>query len=270
MVRGSPTARGRQRRRLGQNFLRDPNLLEAIVRDSKVGEGDVVLEVGGGGGALTEVLAPQVARVHVIELDRRLEAELAPLAESAGNVELHWGDALKLDLAALEPSPTAVVSNLPYSIATPLLIRTVEELPGVTSWTVLIQREIADRLRAGPGSRTYGAPSVIVQLACEVRMLRKVDRAVFDPPPRVDSALLRLERRGPAAPDPVRRLVREAFAHRRKSLARSLEHAAEGGRERALAALDAAGLPADARAESLSPEDFVRLAEHLADDQEET
>lgn len=262
---GSPTARGRARRRLGQNFLRDPNLLEAIVRDSGVGSGDVVLEAGGGAGALSERLAPRVKRLHVVELDRHLEAELGGVAEAAGNVELHWGDAMKLDLAGLDPAPTAMVSNLPYSIATPLLLRTIEQLPSLASWTVLVQREIADRLIAGPGSRTYGSPSVLVALACEARVVRRVGREVFEPPPRVDSALLRLDRRGPAAPQPLRAVVRAAFAHRRKSLARSLEHAAPGGRERALAALEAAGLPARARAEELSPADFERLAAALAE-----
>ena len=208
------------RRRLGQHFLADPNLLEAIVRESGVGPDDVVLEVGGGAGALTERLAPRVRRLHVVEVDERLRPELESLASEAGNVELVWADAIRADLGALDPPPTRMVSNLPYSIATPLILKTIEELPGVTSWTLLVQREIADRLRAAPGSRTYGAPSVLVQLATEVELLRTVDRAVFTPRPRVDSALVALRRRGPAAPEPVRRLVREAFAHRRKSLAR--------------------------------------------------
>jgi 16S rRNA (adenine1518-N6/adenine1519-N6)-dimethyltransferase len=261
LVTGSPPARGRSRKRLGQNFLRDPNLLDAIVRDSGVGAEDVVLEVGGGAGALSERLAPVVSHLHVVEVDRRLEPELGRLP---ANATVTWGDAMKLDLASLEPAPTAVVSNLPYSIATPLLLETISELPAVESWTVLVQREIADRLRAAPGSKTYGSPSVVAQLACEVSMVRPVGREVFDPPPRVDSAVLRLERRGPAAPEGLRLLVREAFAHRRKSLARSLEHAAPGGRKRALAALEAAGLPADARAESLSPDDFRRLYEEIS------
>lgn len=261
---GSPPARGRARRRLGQNFLRDPNLLEAIVRDSEVGAGDVVLEVGAGAGALTERLAPRVKRLHTVELDRHLEPELGAVAEAAGNVEVVWGDAMKLDLAGLDPAPTAMVSNLPYSIATPLLLRTIDQLPTIASWTVLVQREIADRLIADPGSKAYGSPSVLVQLACEARLIRPVGRQVFEPPPRVDSALLRLDRRGAAAPEPLRSLVRAAFAHRRKSLARSLEHAAPGGRERALAALEDAGLPLRARAEELSPSDFERLAAALA------
>ncbi len=130
----------------------------------------------------------------------------------------------------------------------------------------MVQREIADRLRAAPGSRVYGSPSVLVQLACDVRLLRTVDRAVFKPRPRVDSALLGLERIGPAASPQVASLVRDAFAHRRKSLARSLEHVRPGTREAARAALVELGLPADARAEQLAPRDFVGLQEALDGD----
>lgn len=254
--------------RLGQNFLADTNLLGAIVREARLQPDDVVLEVGGGEGALTAELARQVATVHVIELDRGLGVVLQLLASEHRNVRLHVADALRIDLAALAPAPTTVVSNLPYSIATPVIVRTIEELPDVRTWTVMVQREIADRLRAAPGSRDYGAPSVIVQLACEVRLLRIVDRAVFRPRPRVDSALLRLERRGPAAPPAVAGLVHEAFAHRRKTLAASLALAgsrAEAGavRDAARAALVDLGLPADARAEEVAPEQFVLLADRL-------
>jgi 16S rRNA (adenine1518-N6/adenine1519-N6)-dimethyltransferase len=208
-------------------------------------------------------LAPAAARVHAIELDRRLQPGLADLAAELGNVELVFADALEADLAALEPAPSAVVSNLPYSIATPLILRTIAELPGVGAWTVMVQREIADRLRAGPGSRTYGAPSVVAQLACSVELRRKVDPAVFTPRPRVSSALLRLERRGEAAPPPLVRLVRAAFAHRRKTLAGSLELSGAADRGAVRAALAGLGLDPEARAEALAPEDFRRLAHTL-------
>jgi 16S rRNA (adenine1518-N6/adenine1519-N6)-dimethyltransferase len=249
--------------RLGQNFLADTNLLGAIVREAEVGAEDVVLEVGGGEGVLTARVAPLAAAVHVIELDRRLESELEAIAAEHGNVRLHFEDAMRADLAALEPAPTRMVANLPYSIATPLILRTIAELPGVEAWTLMVQREIADRLRAQPWTRAYGSPSVLVQLACEVRMLRRVDRAVFTPRPRVDSALIGLRRTGPAPSPAVADLVRDAFAHRRKSLARSLEHARPGSRERAREALVGLGLAADARAEQLAPEQFVALAEAL-------
>lgn len=255
---------GARQRRLGQNFLRDPNLLDAIVRDSGAGADDVVLEVGGGGGALTERLAPAVARLHVVELDERLRPELSELAARLGNVELHWGDAMRLDLAALAPPPVAIVSNLPYSVATPLLLRTIELMPAVAAWTVMVQLEIAERFAARPGGRTYGGPSVLAQLACEVKLVRRVDRAVFSPRPRVDSAILRLERRGSAAGEGLRRLVRGGFAHRRKALAGSLALAEpELGRDRVRAALAEVGLPEDARAESVTPEDFRSLAAKL-------
>lgn len=249
--------------RLGQNFLADTNLLEAIVRDAELAPDDVVLEVGAGEGPLTERLAAVAAHVHAVELDRGLEPALARVA-ALPNVELHWGDALRLDVAGLDPAPTAVVSNLPYSIATPLILRTIEELPTVRRWTVMVQREIADRLRAAPGSRTYGSPSVVAQLACEVRTIRTVDPAVFRPRPRVESAILELRRTGPGGDADTRELVRAAFAHRRKSLARSLEHGRPGSLEPARAALRELGLPEDARAEALAPADFAALATALS------
>ncbi len=248
--------------RLGQNFLADPNLLDAIVRDAELAPDDAVLEVGAGEGVLSERLAIAGAYLHTVEIDRGLEQALAPIA-ALPNVDLHWGDAMKLDLAAFEPAPTAMVANLPYSVATPLILRTIEELPSLRRWTVMVQREIADRLRAGPGSRTYGSPSAVAQLACEVELLRAVDPAVFKPRPRVESAILRLRRTGPGADPKTRELIRAAFAHRRKSLARSLEHARPGSLAPARAALAELGLPEDARAESLSPEQFAALSANL-------
>jgi 16S rRNA (adenine1518-N6/adenine1519-N6)-dimethyltransferase len=251
-------------RRLGQNFLADPNLLDVIVREAELADSDVVLEVGGGGGALTERLAPAVERVHVIEIDERLRDQLRPLAHEAGNVSLVWDDAMKVILTDLTPPPNKVVANLPYSIATPLLIRTIDELPSVDSWVVMVQREIADRLTAKPGTKEYGSATVIVRLACEVKLLRTVDPAVFVPRPRVGSALLSLRRTGGAASVDVAALVRLAFAHRRKSLPRSLELSRAGSLEPARQALASIGKPEDARAETLSPEDFERFAEALA------
>jgi 16S rRNA (adenine1518-N6/adenine1519-N6)-dimethyltransferase len=248
--------------RLGQNFLADPNLLDAIVRDAGLSADDVVLEVGAGEGVLSERLAAVAAHLHCVEIDRRLEPALAALA-ARPNVSLHWGDAMRIDLAALAPAPTAMVANLPYAVATPLILRTIEQLPSLRTWTVMVQREIADRLRATPGGRIYGSPSVLVQLACEVELLRNVDPAVFRPRPRVDSAILRLRRTGPGADAATRELVRAAFAHRRKSLARSLEHSRPGALAAARAALAALGLPEDARAEALSPAQFAALSAKL-------
>ncbi len=251
--------------RLGQNFLADPNLLDAIVRDAELSPEDVVLEVGAGEGVLTERLAVAAAHVHTVEIDRGLEPALAPIAALA-DVSLHWGDAMKADLADFDPEPTAMVANLPYSVATPLILRTIELLPSLRSWTVMVQREIADRLRAAPGSRTYGSPSVVAQLACEVELVRKVDPAVFKPRPRVDSAILRLRRTRPAIDPATQALIRAAFAHRRKSLARSLEHGEKGSLAPARAALADLGLAADSRAEALSPAQFAALSAKLQSD----
>jgi len=248
--------------RFGQNFLSDSNLLDAIVRDAELVPDDVVLEIGVGEGVLTERLLGAARHVHAVEIDRGLEPTLAALA-ARPVLDLHWDDAMVIDLASFDPAPTAVVSNLPYSVATPVILRTIEELPSVERWTVMVQREIADRLRAAPGSRTYGGPSVLVQLACEVRMLRTVDPAVFRPRPRVESAILAMRRTGPCADPETRELVRAAFAHRRKSLARSVEHVRPGSLEAVRRALEELGIDPGARAESLAPGDFAALSAKL-------
>ena len=261
----------RSPRRLGQNFLADPNLLDAIVREAALTPEDVVLEVGGGAGALTERLTPAVRWLHVVEIDERLRDDLGDLVEEAGGgIDLVWGDVMKVDLSSLAPVPTKMVANLPYSIATPLLVKTIAELPSVESWLVMVQREIADRLRADPGTREYGSPSVLVQLACEVTMLRTVDPAVFVPRPRVGSALLRLRRKRAGADDDLAAVVRLGFAHRRKSLARSLELARAGSLAPARAALESMGKPPDARAETLSPEEWEVFGRALAEHGEES
>jgi 16S rRNA (adenine1518-N6/adenine1519-N6)-dimethyltransferase len=253
--------------RLGQNFLVDRNILDVIERLAGVGEHDVVLEIGGGQGVLSERLAPSVAHLHVVEIDRRLSDGLREVLSGFDNVTLWFIDALDLDLSALAPAPTAVVANLPYSIAATVILRTIEELPSVESWVVMVQREVGERLAASAGNPAYGAPSVLAQLACEVRVLRPVSRTVFRPVPRVDSVLVGLERVRAAAEPEVRALVHAGFAHRRKALAGSLAlapDAAPGIRERAREALVSLGHPPDERAERLSPEEFRELAARLA------
>jgi len=252
----------RPNRELGQNFLIDSNILGVIERAAELGPDDVVLEIGGGLGVLSEHLAARAAHVHVVELDRALEPALRDALDPFANTTLHLGDAMELDLAALDPAPTKVVANLPYGIAAGAILRTIEELPGVTRWVAMVQKEVGERLAAGPGTSAYGIPSVLAQLACDVRVLRSVSRTVFHPVPNVDSVLVVLERRGPA-PDPhVRRVVQGAFSHRRKALPRSLGLAG-GERGRAAAALAELGHDPGVRAEALAPEELRALAEAL-------
>jgi 16S rRNA (adenine1518-N6/adenine1519-N6)-dimethyltransferase len=257
----------RRQRTLGQNFLIDPNILDVIERLAELHDGDVVLEIGGGPGVLSERLARRVAHVHVVEVDHRLEPGLREVLAPFANVTLHMADVLELPLAGLDPAPEKVVANLPYGIAATVILRTIEELPAVRSWVVMVQREVGERLAAAPGSAAYGATSVLAQLACEVRVLRGVSRTVFRPAPNVDSVLVGLRRTQAGAAPEIRRLVHDAFAHRRKALAGSLAlapGAPDRVRERARAALVELGHPADERAERLAPEEFRALAGKLA------
>jgi 16S rRNA (adenine1518-N6/adenine1519-N6)-dimethyltransferase len=256
----------RPNRELGQNFLIDSNLLDVIARAAKLDSAhpaDVVLEIGGGLGVLSEYLAVRAAHVHVIEVDRGLEAALRDALDPFPHTTLHLADAMELDLAALEPAPTKVVANLPYGIAAGAILRTIEELPCVTRWVAMVQKEVGERLAARPATPAYGVPSVIAQLACDVRVLRPVARTVFHPVPNVDSVLVVLERRGAAAPAPLRAFVQAAFAHRRKALARSVALAGVADRERVRAALEALGHALDVRAERLSPEQLRELWERV-------
>jgi 16S rRNA (adenine1518-N6/adenine1519-N6)-dimethyltransferase len=171
---------------------------------------------------------------------------------------------MRLDVASLDPPPTKVVANLPYGIAASSILKTIEDLPGATRWVAMVQKEVGERLAAKPGTGAYGLPSVLAQLAADVKVLRGVSRSVFFPVPNVDSVLVVLERTAPAAPKPVRDLAAAAFAHRRKALARSVALAGGGDRDAVRAALERLGVPADVRAERLAPEQFRALAEELA------
>jgi 16S rRNA (adenine1518-N6/adenine1519-N6)-dimethyltransferase len=299
---GQPSLRRMRRfgvrpdRELGQNFLIDSNILGVIGRAAALAPDDVVLEVGGGLGVLSEYLAEHAAHVHVVEIDERLRDALGDATDAHANVTVHWADAMTIDLAALEPAPDKVVANLPYGVAASVLLRTIEELPGVRTWVAMVQREVGERFAAAPGGSAYGVPSVLAQLACEVSVVRAIPRTVFHPVPNVDSVLVSMQRRvaDPVASDTadagaksdtgaepeavspaLRALVAGAFAHRRKTLAGSLglagaSHSPRRGsamplrsREQLRAALTQLGHPADARAERLSPEDFRALARLL-------
>jgi 16S rRNA (adenine1518-N6/adenine1519-N6)-dimethyltransferase len=253
----------RPNRELGQNFLIDDNILGVIGRAAELAPDDVVLEVGGGLGVLSEYLAPRVHHLHVVEVDRSLEPPLAEALAPFANATLHLADAVKLDLAALDPAPGKVVANLPYGVAATVLLKSIAELPGASVWVAMLQREVSDRLAAAPGGKAYGATSVLAQLACDVRFLRKVPRTVFHPEPNVESALVLMRRRAPAPPAELTALVHAAFAHRRKALAGSLALAPGARpdlREAARDALIALGRPPDARAEQLAPDEWPRLA----------
>lgn len=261
------SSRGRRARALGQNFLVDRNILDVIERYGELSGDDVVLEVGGGLGVLSERLGARAGHLHVIEVDPRLEQPLREALGDAGDVTVHIRDALRVDLPALAPAPTKVVANLPYGIAATLILRTIDELPTVQRWVVMVQREVGERFAATCGSAAYGAPSVLAQLACQVKVLRRISREVFRPVPRVDSVLLGLTRFGPGPEPELRELVHQAFAHRRKALAGSLALARGAPpdiRERAREALLALGHPADERAQRLSPQEFRALASRLA------
>jgi 16S rRNA (adenine1518-N6/adenine1519-N6)-dimethyltransferase len=267
-------------RELGQNFLIDSNILGVIGRAAELDRSDVVLEIGGGLGVLSEYLAERAGHVHVVEVDERLRDALLDATGPHANVTVHWGDAMRIDLGALRPRPTKLVANLPYGIAAGVLLRTLEELPTVTRLVAMAQREVGERLAAAPATGAYGAPSVIAQLACEVRVLRTIPRTVFQPVPNVDSVLVGMRRRpaghgsasarssaaAPEASPALRELVAGAFAHRRKTLAGSLALSGRSSghsREQVRAALQRLGHPADARAERLSPQDFRELARLL-------
>ena len=253
----------RPRRDLGQNFLVDSNILGVIERAGELGPGDVVLEIGGGLGVLSEYLAQRTAHVHVVEIDRALEPALRDALDGHSNVTLHFADAMTLDLAALSPAPDKLIANLPYGVAAGALIRSIEELPGLRRWVSMVQREVGERLAASAGSRSYGVPSVLCQLACEVRVLRPIARTVFFPVPNVDSVLITMERVGEAAPPGLASFVKGAFAHRRKALARSLSMSIGADRDRVREVLVALGHREDVRAEALSPLQLRELWEAL-------
>jgi 16S rRNA (adenine1518-N6/adenine1519-N6)-dimethyltransferase len=256
----------RPNRELGQNFLIDDNILGVIGRAAELVPDDVVLEVGGGLGVLSEYLAPQVRHLHVVEVDRSLEAPLAEALAPFPDATLHLADAVRLDLASLDPAPNKVVANLPYGVAVTVLLKSIAEVPGATLWVAMVQREVGDRLAAAPGGKSYGATSVLAQLACEVRFLRRVPRTVFHPEPNVESALVLMRRRGPAPSRDLTALVHAGFAHRRKALPGSLAltpGARPELRDAARQALERLARPPDARAEQLTPDEWPRLAEAI-------
>ncbi|HLU58379.1 MAG TPA: 16S rRNA (adenine(1518)-N(6)/adenine(1519)-N(6))-dimethyltransferase RsmA [Pseudonocardia sp.] len=257
----------RPTKRLGQNFVHDPNTVRRIVKAAGLDGDDVVVEVGPGLGSLTLGLLPVVRAVHAVEIDPvlagrlpRTAAERAPAF--ADRLTVTTADALAVRAGDLpEPAPTALVANLPYNVAVPVVLHLLAELPGLRRGLVMVQSEVAERLAAAPGSRAYGVPSAKLAWFATARRAGPVPRAVFWPVPNVDSGLLAFERREPPPGDreAVFRLIDAAFAQRRKALRAGLAGWA-GSPAAAEAALREAGIDPMARAETLSVEDFARLA----------
>ena len=252
------------KRRLGQHFLVDQNLLGVIERLAALHADDVVLEIGPGAGVLTRYLAERVAFVHAVELDRTLEVRLREELGDRPNVAVLFGDALRLDLSSLDPPPAKLVANLPYNVATPIVVESLDGLPTIGHWTVMVQLEVAERFFAEPGTKEYGAVSVLMQLATRRTGFHAVSRTVFRPQPNVDSALVAFERieRPPRWPE-LKRLIEASFAHRRKTLPNSLALARDASREQAADALESLGHDPSVRAERLTPTEFVRLRDAL-------
>jgi 16S rRNA (adenine1518-N6/adenine1519-N6)-dimethyltransferase len=254
------------RKKLGQHFLLDANLTGRIVRQAGPLAGRHVIEIGPGPGGLTRaLLASEAASVTAIEVDPRAVAAMRELeAEAGGRLRVLEADALRLDLRELTEAPRQIVANLPYNVATPLIVESLDGLPNVRLWCVMVQREVADRLFASPSTKAYGAVSVLVQLVCERTGFHPVSRSVFRPRPNVDSALVAFRR--VAMPQDfarVKKVVVAAFAHRRKTLPNSLELAGLASRAAGTSALEAIGRDAATRAEALTPPEFVALAEAL-------
>lgn len=243
---------------LGQHFLADPNIVDKIVRVADVSAGDRVLEVGAGTGTLTQALVESGASVVAIEFDRGLAQVLRDLFENS--IEVIEADVMKVDLDdVLGTEQWTLVANLPYNVGTALLLDVLRKHPQVTRLVVMIQREVADRLCALPGSRIYGIPSVIAGLYAETSIAFGVPPQVFIPPPDVQSAVVDIRRRTDVSEAAGRavQLAETAFQQRRKMLRRSLA----GVLSDPTATLTAAGIDPTARAEQLSPDDFIRLAE---------
>ena len=260
-------------RRYGQNHLVDKNILQAIVDQAAVAPDDVVLEVGAAGGLLTRPMLEQARLVHAFEIDRRWLPRLEDLAVADPRLVLHAGDALRADLPALDPPPTALVANLAYNIAIPLIMTTIAELPSVRRWSVMVQKELGERLFASPSTKAYSAVSVLTQLACRQEKSRPVPASAFRPRPRVESSFLTFVRRdadeapAPAEYAEVAHLVRLAFGQRRKTLVNSLGGGAYRGvtlsRDDVRAGLRALGKPEAARPEELAPPQWLAFAAGL-------
>jgi 16S rRNA (adenine1518-N6/adenine1519-N6)-dimethyltransferase len=248
-------------KKLGQNFVHDPNTVRRIVAAAGLTPGDVVLEVGPGLGSLTLGLVAAAAHVHAVEIDPTLAAAL-PSTVASERLTVHHADALRVTAADFTPPPTTLVANLPYNVAVPVVLHLLAVLPTLRGGLVMVQKEVADRLVAGPGSKVYGVPSVKLAWYASARSAGRVPPAVFWPVPNVDSGLVAFTLRPVASQVPraaVFTVVDAAFAQRRKTLRAALAGWA-GGPDRAEEVLVAAGVSPQARGESLSVEQFAAIA----------
>jgi 16S rRNA (adenine1518-N6/adenine1519-N6)-dimethyltransferase len=259
----------RPTKKLGQNFVHDPNTVRRIVATAALRPDDVVVEVGPGLGSLTLALLPACRAVHAVEVDpvlaQRLPQTVAERAPTlADRLHVIEADAVRVARDRFPTEPTALVANLPYNVSVPVLLHLLAELPSLRRVLVMVQAEVADRMAAGPGSKVYGVPSVKLAWYAEASRVATIPRTVFWPVPNVDSALVLLVRREPPAGsagqrDALFRLVDAAFAQRRKTLRAALAGWA-GSAERAGELLVAAGIDPGARGEQLSVGDFAALA----------
>ena len=256
---------------LGQNFIFDGNLLDAIVSDAGVTAEDTVVEIGTGAGTLTARLAARAKKVFSFEVDERLRPVLDISLKGAENVEVVFRDVMKMkddELREMIGGEFKVVANLPYYITTPLIMRFAESTLPVSSITVMVQKEVADRLTAEVGSADYAAVTLAVKVFGDAAITRIVDRHMFRPAPNVDSAVVRVDRvpgRLDGADEKlVRKLVRAAFAMRRKTLVNNLAASFGIPKQQAADLVTACGFPADVRGERLSLDDFIRLAGAMA------
>jgi len=251
------------KKRLGQHFLKDPNTARLMV--ARVTEEDVVLEIGPGRGFLTTFLAQKASLVHAVELDPDVLPALRRAVGGHGNVRIHEGDALRFDYGDLDPKPNRLVANLPYNVASPLVLKLLEEVDYLDPLRFMVQLEVARRMAAERGTKDYAAYAVLVGLLARASIAHKVSPNVFDPPPRVYSAVVDMERRRtglePAEYQDIKELVITAFRSRRKRLVNNLP---DSLRRDAARALDSLSLGPVARAEELRPEDFVALYRTLS------
>jgi 16S rRNA (adenine1518-N6/adenine1519-N6)-dimethyltransferase len=251
---------GPPKKRFGQHFLKDPNTARIVA--SGVTEDDVVLEVGPGRGFLTAFLAERADLVHAVELDPDVLPSLREAVGERDNVRIHEGDALRFDYSGLDPAPNKLAANLPYNIASPLVLRLLEEVEALRTLRFMVQLEVARRMAAERGSKDYAAYAVLAQLLARVSISHRVPPTVFDPPPRVHSAVVEMERREPLNDyQGIKRVVLSAFGSRRKRLVNNLPEPARGPAPRVLESL---GYGPNARAEELAPEDFVALYASLS------